>query len=56
MQTKKNNKGVSLVEVMVAIAIGSIVLAALSLLIVHSVNSYRNRPFYQISKMKLILQ
>lgn len=43
MQTKKNNKGVSLVEVMVAIAIGSIVLAALSLLIVHSVNSYRKQ-------------
>ncbi len=39
----KNNKGISLVEIIVAIAVGSIVLASLMLLIVQGVNSYRTQ-------------
>lgn len=38
-----NNKGLSLVEIIVAIAVGSIVLAAVMLLIVQGVKSYRTQ-------------
>lgn len=40
---KDNNKGLSLVEIIVAIAIGSIVLTAVMLLIVQGVKSYRTQ-------------
>lgn len=40
---KKNNKGLSLIEIMVAIAIGSIVLASVTMLIVQGVKSYRTQ-------------
>lgn len=38
-----NNKGLSLIEIIVAIAVGSIVLAAVMLLIVQGVKSYRTQ-------------
>ena len=37
---KKNNKGFSLVELMIALAISGIVMTALVLLVVQSVNCY----------------
>lgn len=40
---KDNNKGLSLVEIIVAIAIGSIVLTAVMLLVVQGVKSYRSQ-------------
>lgn len=38
-----NNKGLSLIEIIVAIAVGSIVLTAVMLLVVQGVNSYRTQ-------------
>lgn len=43
IKTKKNNKGISLIEIIVAIAVGSLVLASLTILIVQGVNSYRTQ-------------
>lgn len=40
---KDNNKGLSLVEIIVAIAIGSIVMTAVMLLVVQGVKSYRTQ-------------
>lgn len=40
---KENNKGVSLVEILVALAVGTIVLSAVTLLVSQSIKSYKNQ-------------
>ncbi|RGZ68114.1 prepilin-type N-terminal cleavage/methylation domain-containing protein [Eubacterium sp. AM49-13BH] len=51
---KKNNKGFSLVELMIALAISGIVMTALVLLVVQSVNGYGKQTAWHRFRVMLM--